>query len=383
MKFKILQPVFERLVATAARAVDSHPNAPVLGNLLLEAKGGKLSVTGTRLSITVRVEDECDEISLEGAYTVKALTLLAWLSSLDRRLPVEVELDATAGSLHIRSGRSKTRIQGIDAEEFPSLPLGMQAPMTVSLAASALTKGIRSTVYAAASDDSNLRLMALLLEFRAETLVCQATDSRRMARAELPIRNPGQAETLVAVPSSSIKEVEHILSSYPDEQEVMITVAASGQNSLISFAADGLMIWAQVLDGAHKVASIESLLLPASTEMLVDAAQFRLLLAQARIIAQDADFAVRLRLSSQAGAEVTAVSKERGESYNGLEALHYSGPELDSWQNVNFLLGGVNSMEGAEQILIKSNGAKAALVMTSPQLPGLMAAASPRGDRRN
>src|SRR6201981_4032985 len=99
--------------------VERKTTIPILSNLLVEAKGSRLTITATDLELSVRTSCEA-KIKKEGAGTIPAKKLL----ELVRLLP-EGEIKFRLLENHwveIVSDKKKYKLVGMAKENFPALP---------------------------------------------------------------------------------------------------------------------------------------------------------------------------------------------------------------------------------------------------------------------
>jgi DNA polymerase-3 subunit beta len=119
MKFRISKEAFLDGLQKVQYVVSSRTTLPILSNVLLVAKDGRLQFTTTDLDVGITGSVEA-QIEKEGATTLPAKRLV----SIVRELPsseVEVSVDAK-NHASIRSGPSFFKIIGLGETEFPPLP---------------------------------------------------------------------------------------------------------------------------------------------------------------------------------------------------------------------------------------------------------------------
>lgn len=178
----------------------------VLGNVLLEAKDGKVKLTASNLDITLVTSVEC-EVEEAGATTVPAKIFQNVLSALPIGV-VEIVTDAK-DKMKVISGESSFRISGIPAKEFPKVAkVGEDSVFTMD--AKELKAAIRKTAYAQSTDDTRRSLKGMLFDFAGEQLKTVATDGRRLAvtivKAEWKC-----ADAKFTLPKDAVKEVQRLL----------------------------------------------------------------------------------------------------------------------------------------------------------------------------
>src|SRR3981189_3112183 len=152
---------------------------PILGNILCEAAGNKVTLTATDLELSIRTSCEV-KIKKEGSGTIPAKKLL----ELVRLLP-EGEIRFRLLENHwveITSDKKKYKLVGMARENFPALPA---MPHTlVKLPAVVLESLIAKTKFAISMEESRYTLNGGLLILKPDTLAMVATDGHRLALAE-------------------------------------------------------------------------------------------------------------------------------------------------------------------------------------------------------
>src|SRR5512139_889669 len=103
--------------------VERRHTLPILANVLIEQKDGRLFVTATDLEMQITAHSELDAKSGQ-ATTVAARKL----QDLLRALPDDATLtvDATANKMTVRAGRSRFNLQTMAAADYPRINLGTE-----------------------------------------------------------------------------------------------------------------------------------------------------------------------------------------------------------------------------------------------------------------
>ena len=109
MKFKADRATLLKALAHVQSVVEKRNTIPILANVLIAVRDGKLSLTATDMEIAV-IEDVPASTTRNGACTAPAATLY----EIVRKLPegAEVELDHPGGDaqLALRAGRYSTHL---------------------------------------------------------------------------------------------------------------------------------------------------------------------------------------------------------------------------------------------------------------------------------
>ena len=167
-------------LAVVARAVSTRGAVQVLGGILLQGEGDRLTLAATDMEISIRSSVSGD---IDGDASVVVPGRL--LTDLVRLLPddtVTLTYDEGDGVLAVTSGSHASRLNVYSAEDFPRIP-----PVDIPLQkidAVALLATIEKVGRAASRDESRPVLTGVLVRFEDDKLVMAATDSYRLAVKE-------------------------------------------------------------------------------------------------------------------------------------------------------------------------------------------------------
>src|ERR1041384_7495247 len=247
MEFSVSKSALLNELTTTQGVVERKTTIPILSNLLVEAREGRVTITATDLELSIRTSCEA-KVKKEGAGTIPAKKLLRTSSSsffagtipakklleLVRLLP-EGEIKVKLLENHwveIVSDRKKYKLVGMAKENFPALPA---MPHTlVKIPAAILQSLIAKTKFAISMEESRYTLNGGLLILKPDPLAMVATDGHRLALAETDHKLTGlNAELKVLVPKKAMDEVEKLS-------------GAAGADAQIEFAKDESHLFFQV-----------------------------------------------------------------------------------------------------------------------------------------
>jgi len=159
---------------------------PILSNVLLEVstETGQLTLSATDLDVGMRANRPCEAVQ-SGAVTVPARAL----ADTVRVMPgPDVTLKKLPNNhVEIKSGRTKAKLMGLSADEYPKLPAYDEVTFT-ALNATLFAKMVDKTLYASSTDETRYNLNGVLFEPApkesddAGVLVMVATDGHRLVR---------------------------------------------------------------------------------------------------------------------------------------------------------------------------------------------------------
>src|SRR6266478_8897361 len=110
--------------------VERRHTLPILANVLLEQKEGRLYVTGTDLEMQITAYSEFAG-KQDQSITVAARKLQDLLRALPEDAVLNVE--TAAGKMTVRAGRSRFNLQTLPAADYPRVGLSQEQQQTISL----------------------------------------------------------------------------------------------------------------------------------------------------------------------------------------------------------------------------------------------------------
>ncbi len=339
MKASVSQTQLAHGLGMVSRAVSARSTLPVLANVLVATDAGRLRLSATNLEMGISCWIGA-QISDEGAVTVPARTFADLVGTLPSDM-VHLELNNNTQTLTVRCGSSITDIKGIDAQEFPPIPLP-DLKEGIQLDVSDFKEMIQQVAFAASTDDARPVLQGVSIQVQGEMITMAATDGfrisvRKSTRAQAPTDRVQATEQPlnVIVPARALSEVARIASD-GDQKVTMVVPAGRGQ---VLFHMKDAELVSQLIEGNFPDYQA---ILPRSfkTTTIVSTADFLKACRQAEIIARDGNNVVRLNIlpsSDKPGeVEISAQSEETGSSEISVEAT-VDGSGLVIAFNVRFL----------------------------------------------
>lgn len=206
MKLRCERDVLAEALATAGRATTGRSSLPVLGGLHLRLTGDTLTVTGSDLDLTIRL-DVAVAGQQDGVTVVPAKLVADVVRSLGSGA---ITLEAGPEEVTIAGGRSEFTIKPYNAEDYPRVSVLEQSGVTMP--AEQFAEALRQVVRAASTDELRQILTGVLLTAEETGLRLVATDSYRLAVRDLPGHQVLGTEQRVIVPSRALAELQRMLS---------------------------------------------------------------------------------------------------------------------------------------------------------------------------
>ncbi len=365
MKVSILQENLAKGLSIVGRAVATKSTLPVLSNIMLTTDQSRLKLSATNLEIGIncwigaKVEDE-------GAITVPARLLSEYVSNLpnDR---IDMELVLRTHTLNLTCARVKTNIKGIDAEEFPLIPV-VTDKATLALPSEQLKEMIGQVAFAAATDESRPVLAGVLASFDGpnSTFTLAAADGFRLSVRTAPL--PGGPEKLdVIIPARTLLEVAPILSALDTTNDGVVEITVTPNKSQVLFHTNDVDVVSRLIEGSFPN---YQQIIPKSnkTHSLINTADLIKSTRRASIFARDSANVIRLAINP--GEELTpgritisATAAEIGDNEEELDAI-VEGEAMQVAFNARYLA----------DVLSVLNTTQVSLETTSASSPGVIKA---------
>jgi DNA polymerase III subunit beta len=350
MKLSLSRDTLFAALQTVGRAVSSRATLPSLGGIQLAATAEGLTLRATDMEVGLVVS--IPEASVESEGTVLLPGRL--LGDVARSLPsgdVALALRPEQRDVELTAGGARFHLRTLPAEDFPRLPElegdGARLP------AAPLAQTIDRVARAASRDEVRPILTGVLFQAEGTTLTMVATDSYRLSvkHTDLDTALPEAIEA--NVPARALRELARIVA-----QEGAEEVAMSLARNQAVFQAGAVVLSSRLIEGQFPS---WRQLIPESFEHEVRLPRDEIL-EVARRIGQLAQRNAPLRFAFAEGElTVAAETPEVGDASEALPAP-YSGEPLEIAFNPQFLIEGLESVEG-DEVLMK---------LSSPLRPGLL-----------
>jgi DNA polymerase-3 subunit beta len=332
MKASVTQQHLAHGLSIVSRAVSPRSTLPVLANVLVATDEGRLrlSATNLELGITCWIPAQIQE---EGSITVPARTFVDLVSTFPPDL-VQLALDVHTQTLNVVCNSSVHEIKGIDAQDFPPVPVP-DLSEGVDLDLTSFKEMIQQVAFAASMDEARPVLQGVKMEVAENELTLAATDGFRISVRKELLSNPIKQAFSIIIPARALTELARIAGEN-DKSVSMVVPAGRGQ---VIFHLNDSELVSQLIDGNFPDYRA---IIPKSykTRTVVSTSAFLKACKQAEIIAREGNNVIRLNvLPDENGVgrvEINSQTEETGKSDIQLEA-NVEGSGILVAFNVKFL----------------------------------------------
>ena len=336
MKVTVSQQQLSHGLSVVSRAVSPRSTLPVLANILVATDEGRLRLSATNLELGISCWIGA-QIAEEGSTTVPARTFTDLVSTLPPE-NVVLALNPKNQTLNVRCGSSNTDIRGIDAQEFPPMPVP-DLKDGIDLGVADFKEMIQQVVFAASTDDARPVLQGVSMKVEEGSVTLAATDGFRISVRKAELSNSGEKQLGFIIPARALSELARIAT---DGDQTITMVAPPGRGQVLFHLKDAELV-TQLIDGNFPDYKA---IIPKGfkTTTIVSTADFLKACKRAEIIARDGSNIIRLDI--QTGGDkpglinITAQSEETGSSDNQVDSST-EGPGLLIAFNVRYLREGL------------------------------------------
>jgi DNA polymerase-3 subunit beta len=333
--------------------VERKQTMPILANVLLSAKGGKLSVTATDLEVELVATSEVD-VQRGGDITVPGRKLLDICRALADGTMITLELKDE--KMTVRAARSRFSLTTLPAAEFPTVD-EINAEQTLELTQKDFKRLLDKTYFSMAQQDVRYYLNGLLLETSAKLLRTVATDGHRLALCEIDLPEGGKPGQQVIVPRKGVLELQRILGN----EDATISVAIGSNHVRVQIGE--IRFTSKLIDGRFPE---YSRVIPNQPPRLVGAVRedLRHALQRAAILSNEKYRGIRFGLKPNQ-LTIQAHNPEQEEAEEEVE-VNYDGEEIEIGFNVNYLLEALAAVDG-EEVQVGLTDGNSSCLIRSPQ----------------
>ncbi len=323
MNFTITRQNLHTGLAAVSASIPSKTTLPVLSNILFEAKEDGVWMSGTDLDVSVRVK-VLAEVKEAGSLTAPGKKL----QEIARELPDQpVSVTTRGDQIELKCGRSHFKLNGLPAEEFPSLAeVDFSSGLTVT--GKDLHSLIHRTSFAVSTEESRPILNGVLWELRDGGMKMVATNGHRLARMGLRVEATGTPSADFIVPPAALSQVQRL---FKDEDDIEV---ARSDNHL-GFRAASTEVYTRLIEGTYP--NYEQVI-PRDNDKIatIDKKSFESAVRRMAVVASDQTHRIRLKFES-GRVHLNVLTPDLGEGHDELE-IGYDGGELEIGFNANYLL---------------------------------------------
>lgn len=337
MFFSVSKREFLQALSTAARAISNYSPLPAFSGIKIETEKDRLVLTGSDSDISIQTilkKNETNSLTIQdvGSIVLEAKYILEIVRKIDADL---IEVETIDGTLTKISGKSaEFKINGMLAQEYPMIDFAKPAE-AFSMSAPMLKKIITQTSFAVSDKETRPVLTGVNFQCDGTSLQCVATDSYRLAKKTIHLKNPVKFN--ITVPGKSLAEVVKTL-----DLETDVEIAVNDRKA--QFIVEDTIIQTRLIDGVYPETNR---LIPLSFdyELTMDTKDLLGAIDRASFIKSDGVSVIKFHLSEDE-CVLSSKSLEVGSSTEVLHTASFTGNTLEISCNGKYVFDAVRVLEG-------------------------------------
>ena len=364
MKINCLREDLARGIQIVGSAVAGRATLPILTNILVEAKEGKLKLSATDLEIGIKCSVSA-QVKKEGAITLPAKRF----SDMVRELPEgTMKMETEDNQVKISSSGILFKVLGLPAEEFPSLA-EVESENKFSLDSQLLRGMIQKTIFANSRDETRYILNGSYLEVEKDRIVMTATDGHRLATISHRIEKGLKKKIGAIIPTKALNELNRLLEEPKmvettiGENQITVSLdlpaAASASSAGGSAQAGGIILSSKLIEGQFP--DYKQLIPKKSVKKLsLNRAKLLSGVKRAALLADARTGAVEL-LAYSNKLIIRSQTPQVGEAREEID-IDYTGEEIRTAYNARYLVDVLRNVSSGE----------VSLELNEPLSPGII-----------
>jgi len=226
-----------KAVSICSRLVTNRSSLEVLGNILIETDKNtlKLSSTNLDLAITTKIGAKVEK---PGKISIPAKLLGELIGSISEDT---LQLIADESNLTIKGANIHSRLNGVSASEFPTLPK-MTNVKSIKFDAQELKSNIEKVLASVSADESRPVLAGIFFSMEDKKITLAGTDSYRLSEVKSNTTNTDSINCII--PARTATEMLRLI-SFEDVADIELKIGESeisfiiGESQIISQLTEG------------------------------------------------------------------------------------------------------------------------------------------------
>ena len=330
MKVALDQKILSKKIQGISSVVPTKTSLPILSTFLMEAKKDKVYLTANDLDVSLTTIIDC-EVKEEGQISVPGKKFFEIVRSLPNDA---VNVDSSGEKIAVKCRKSRFRMVGKTADEFPRLP-SQKALTTFDMSTKTINDMIAKTIYAVSNDLTRPALCGVLWQVTSSALTMVATDGHRLSKVVLK-GNFGDIEGSDFIVSP--KALNILRSLLEDKDVVKISLAENH----ITFDLGDNVIYSRLLEGPFP--DYKQVIPKGNTkEVVVNREEFTDACRRVAILSSVITHQIRLAIGSDT-LTISVNTPDVGEATEEVHC-HFKSDPMDIGYNARYLLDILKSMD--------------------------------------
>lgn len=372
MRLTVNRNDFWNGIEIALDSISSKPPMPILNNILIEATpdGLFLAATDMEMSVQTEMDAEVKEIGITTIPARKMAEIVKEWHGENINIEVIDNRMTMFGVLDEEDGEARYTLSGIDADEYPEVPVEIDGVDLVlgggEQDPSIIADMIEKTGFCVSVDGTRQFLSGVLWRIDAHGVEMVATDGNRLSCYRLELDLSEQLEedqqSDIIVPPKALSEIVDLLTDC--KEKVYITV---GESRLLINVGDTYLC-SRLIEGPYVN---YAMVIPQNNtkELIINRDHFLAAVRRVSILTSTFTRSIRLMLT-EGWAELSASNSEVGGEAVETLSVQYHDEDMDVCYNAQYLMDALRRMSSDTVALQLHNHVTAAIMTPTKQEEG-------------
>lgn len=339
--------------------VEKRNAIPILANVKLEAKDGKLTLTTTDMDISITDTAEA-EVNEPYSTTVPVLTLYEIVKKIPEDADITLEpVKDNSNQIIVKFASGKFTLPCLPADEFPNFELS-NTTHNFKISSMAFKLLLTKTRHAISTEETRYYLNGIYIH-QAESngtqvLRAVATDGHRLAKAEIALPEGAAGMPGIIIPKKTVSELIKLLEDFNED----INISLSANKAVFEIGNSKLIT--KLIDGKFPD---YSRVIPTQNDKQLEVSSKELAKSIELVISVSNDKTRAVKLDIEASKVVLSASSEMNGNASGSQILaaNYNFDPISIGFNSKYVLDSLSAIEGdtVKFMLSNNNGAVIAL----------------------
>lgn len=249
MKFVIKKSILLENLLNTSKAISSKNLIPILTGIKFDLLEDGLYLSASDSDISIRTFIEKSKIT-EVVQTGSIVISGKYIVEIIRKLPdTDITIEVVDGyNMIIQTAGSEFNLNGIDPNEFPNLDLE-ETKNPIVLNPVVFKNIINQTFFATSLSETRPLLTGINFKLDGEILEVIATDSYRLARKQINLKEKYENDFNLVIPGKNLLELARILED--DKENVYLHIF----NNKVLFKYKNIIFLSRLISGTYPVSS--------------------------------------------------------------------------------------------------------------------------------
>ncbi len=248
MDINIIRENFIELLNFNIKTYTSKVSIPILSNVYIEARNGKLILKSTNLENSV-ISFCGVEIIKEGETTVNIKNIYDFVTNLKSEI---INIKFENNTLTISDSLNKISLNTIPADEFPDIP-DNDSDLLFKVPAYDFSYALDKVTFATSTDLSKLVLSGVFFEIKDNFLKLIGINGFRFSSFNIKGLKNIKKDIIdnIIVPSSSLDNISKIIKDLGLDNDSFVSVYLVGKNNQLIFEIDNVKFLVRLIEGKY------------------------------------------------------------------------------------------------------------------------------------